>query len=368
LTASVVETAGVIEKLDPTDGRRARGDRTRQAILEKAVQIASAEGLEGFSIGRLAGELGVSKSGLFAHFGSKADLQLATIDAARRIFIDEVIGGSRAGSGIGGLLGLTDAWLSYMEREVFRGGCFFAAASIEFDGRPGAVRDRVGSMMGEWLLALEAVIEDAQEAGELTSELDSEQLAFEIHSLGMGANWAFQLYREEAAFARARMAIRRRLSALAPGKPAEDSSLLPRKVGVDNGAARRSLRDQIAKLERDLAALFTSAYPRRGLEWQVSSPGGPRVLDVGDLEALRDELAGRVQETRRALRERTDVEHEALGRIEALVADPASHKWTRISNEDIGEPGCKYWHSRPKLGLIGMLMGWWQVKISSGCP
>jgi AcrR family transcriptional regulator len=367
---AAAEVALAVERASSTDGRRARGERTREAILERAVQIASADGLEGLSIGRLAGELGVSKSGLFAHFGSKTELQLATVDAAREIFIDEVIGGSRAGPGIGRLLCLTDAWLSYMEREVFGGGCFFAAASLEFDSRPGPVRDRIASMMGEWLLALEAAIQDTQDAGELDSELDSEQLAFEINSLGMGANWAFQLYRDEGAFRRARAAIRERLSPAGPPSPGTslDGLQLEPETDVDERAARRSLRDQIAKLERELASLFASAYPQRGVEWQVSSPGGPRVLDVGDLESLRDELATRVEDARRELRERAKAEGANRERIEALVSDPAGHKWVRISNEDIGEPGCKYWHSTPRLGLIGMLMGWWRVKISSGCP
>jgi AcrR family transcriptional regulator len=354
-----------VEKLEPGDGRRARGDRTRRAILDQAVQIASAEGLVGLSIGRLATELGVSKSGLFAAFGSKTDLQLATVDAARQIFIEEVIGGSRTESGIGALISLTDAWLDYMEREVFRGGCFFAAVSSEFDSRPGPVRDRIASMMAEWLLALETAIQDVQDAGELPPDLESEQLAFEIHSIGMGANWAFQLYRDEAAFDRARDAIRQRVAEPASRK-AQSSKSAPAKV--DERAARHSLREQIAKLERELAALFADAYPRRGIEFQVSSPGGPRVLGVGDLEQLRDELAGRVEDARRALRERGKTERENRGQIEALVADPASFKWQRISNQDIGEPGCKYWHSTPRLGLVGMLMGWWRVKISSGCP
>jgi AcrR family transcriptional regulator len=355
-----------IEAPDRADGRRLRGDRTRQAILERAVQIASREGLEGLSIGRLAGELDVSKSGLFAHFGSKTDLQLATIDAARQIFIEEVIGGSRDESGIGGILGLTDAWLSYMEREVFSGGCFFVAASSEFDSRPGPVRDRIASMMGEWLLALEATIQDAQDAGELPAIVDSEQLAFEINSIGMGANWAFQLYRDDAAFERARQAIRQRVTEVVPTKSRAQRAV-PRPE-VDDRAARRSLRDQIAKLERELAALFASAYPRREIEWQVTTPGGPRVLDIGDLESLRDELAARVEDARGELRERAKQESKNRERIEALIADPASFKWQRVSNEDIGEPGCKYWHSRPRLGLVGMLMGWWRVKISSGCP
>jgi AcrR family transcriptional regulator len=365
------ETAAGAPTVHATDGRRARGDRTRQAILDQAVQIASAEGLEGLSIGRLASELGVSKSGLFAHFGSKVELQLATVDEARQIFIREVIGSGPPDSGVGGVMWLTDSWLAYMEREVFVGGCFFAAASIEFDSRPGPVRDRVASMMGEWMLALEAAIQDAQESGELARDVDSEQLAFEINSLGLGANWAFQLYRDEAAFSRARTAIHEKLFATRPAPAGPADAEMPG-VGVtelDEQAARKSLRGQIAKLERELSALFVSAFPGRPLEWQVSSPGGgPRVLDVADLEALRDELAGKVEAIRRELSSRAEVEGENRQRIEALIADPASHKWERISNADIGEPGCKYWHSTPRFGLVGMLMGWWRVKISSGCP
>lgn len=137
---------------------------------------------------------------------------------------------------------------------------------------------------------------------------------------------------------------------------------------VDEAAARRSLREQIAKLERELSSLFASAYPRRGLDWQVDSPGGPRLLGVGELESVRDRLADRIEDARRTLRDRGYVEEKNRARIEALLADPARFKWVRISNEDIGEPGCKFWHSRPRLGLIGMLMGWWRVRVSSGCP
>jgi hypothetical protein len=142
----------------------------------------------------------------------------------------------------------------------------------------------------------------------------------------------------------------------------------PLRTEVDEAAARRSLRDQIAKLERELAALFASAYPRKGLEWQVAARGGPRLLGVRDLEALRDDLAVRIGDSRRELRDRAYVEQKNRARIEALIADPARFKWVRISNEDIGEPGCKFWHSVPRLGLVGMLMGWWRVRISSGCP
>jgi hypothetical protein len=152
----------------------------------------------------------------------------------------------------------------------------------------------------------------------------------------------------------------------APRHAALDTSLLRR--DVDEAAARRSLRDQIARLERELAAMFTAAHPRRGLEWRMRAPGGPRVLSMGELEAVRDDLADRCEDTRRTLRERGYVETRNRERIEEMMAAPARFKWVRVSNDDIGEPGCKHWHSRPRLGLIGMLMGWWRVKISSGCP
>jgi AcrR family transcriptional regulator len=345
------------EPAEEADGRRARGDRTRKAILDEAIQIASAEGLEGLSIGRLAGELGVSKSGLFAHFGSKLDLQVETVRAARETFLAEVIGAVSVDGGVEEVLSLTDAWLDYMEREVFRGGCFFVAASAEFDGRPGPVRDEIAAFVSEWLIALETAIQDAKDANHLAPDVDAQQLAFELHSLGMGANWAYQLYHDEVAFDRARSAIRERLSVAA----------LPQ-TDVDEGAARRTLRDQIARLERELASLFESARPGDGLEWRVASPGVPRVLDVGDLEALRDDLANRAEDIRRALGERAEEEQRSRAHVDTMVADPAGHKWERVSNDDLGEPGCKHYHSTPRLGLVGMLMGWWRVKVSSGCP
>jgi AcrR family transcriptional regulator len=349
------ESAGAAS--ERVDGRRERGSRTRKAILDEAIQIASAEGLEGLSIGRLAGELGVSKSGLFAHFGSKEDLQVETVRAAREVFLDEVIGAARTDGGVAEVLSLTDAWLDYMEREVFRGGCFFVAAATEFDSRPGPVRNEITALVSEWLIALEAAILDARDAGHLAPDVDPRQLAFELHSLGLGANWAYQLYRDSAAFDRARSAVRERLSV---------ATLF--QTEVDEGAARRTLREQIARLERELASLFAEARPNDGLEWNVTSSGVPRVLDVGDLEALRDDLANRVEDIRTALGERADDEQQSRARVDAMVADPAGHKWERVSNDDLGEPGCKHYHSTPRLGLVGMLMGWWRVKVSSGCP
>ena len=139
-------------------------------------------------------------------------------------------------------------------------------------------------------------------------------------------------------------------------------------VEVDERAVRRTLREQIAKLEDELGTLFCSTYPRKGFEWGVASRGGPRLLSTAELERLRDELADKLQHNRRTLSDRTYVEDLNRRRIEEMLLDPRAHKWVRIRNEDIGEPGCKHWHVRPRWGLLGMLMNWWRVRISSGCP
>lgn len=214
------------QKTEPiATGRRAQGERTRAAILETAVHVASAEGLEGLTIGRLASELSMSKSGLFAHFGSKEELQLATIETARAIFIREVIGPAfEAAQGLPRLWKLCDDWLSYVQDEVFRGGCFFAAAASEFDSRPGPVRDRIAGIMKEWLAGLRRAVVEAQGGGHLEKDLDPTQLAFEFNSLELGANWAFKLHGDRQAFARARGAILERLHR---HSTSSGSSLLP---------------------------------------------------------------------------------------------------------------------------------------------
>jgi AcrR family transcriptional regulator len=200
-------------------GRAAQGERTRQAILEVAVHLASAEGLEGLTIGKLATKLAMSKSGLFAHFGSKGELQLATVEAARFIFIREVVHPIlEVERGLSRLWKLCDAWLDYVEREVFQGGCFFSAAAAEFDGRPGVVRDRIAEIMKEWLEVLERAVRQSQAAGELQSSASPNQLAFEINALQMGANWSFQLYGDPQAFAKAREAVLQRLRSLSTKK------------------------------------------------------------------------------------------------------------------------------------------------------
>ena len=132
--------------------------------------------------------------------------------------------------------------------------------------------------------------------------------------------------------------------------------------------ARRALLDQVARLESELSSLFVATWPRKGFEFSVPGQGGPRLLSLGELEELRDDLAHRVHDARRSLTDRTYLEDQHRRRIEEMLLEPEKHKWVRIGNEDIGEPGCRHWHVRPRWGLLGMLMSWWHVRISSGCP
>jgi hypothetical protein len=139
-------------------------------------------------------------------------------------------------------------------------------------------------------------------------------------------------------------------------------------TATDERGARTDLRRQIAKLEAELARLFGSAFPRTGIEWRVAAPGGPRMLGVAGLEQVRDSLADRLAEARGELDARGRVEAAGRELVEEMYADPAAHKWMRVAREDVGERGCGHWHSRPRYGLLGMLLGWWRVKLSSGCP
>lgn len=190
----------------PTDGRRARGIRSRSAVLERAVQLASREGLVGLTIGRLATELGVSKSTVFALFGSKEELQLATLDAARTMLIGLVIEPALpARDGLERLRALGDAWCDYLASDAFSGGCFLCAASAEMDGRPGPVRDAVRAVMDEWLAFLVADTRSAIANGELT-DVDPDAFAFRLNALGMAANWHRQLFDDPSGIAHARKA------------------------------------------------------------------------------------------------------------------------------------------------------------------
>jgi hypothetical protein len=149
----------------------------------------------------------------------------------------------------------------------------------------------------------------------------------------------------------------------------ERDTLTTLQVGGDERLARAELRRQIGRLEHELASLRAEAFPRVVLETEIAaSAPQPRIADLEELERVRDALADRIAEARRALRKQDELETGNRDLLEEMLAAPDQHKWLRISRADVGQPGCGYWHSRPRLGPLGMLMGWWRVKVSSGCP
>jgi hypothetical protein len=141
------------------------------------------------------------------------------------------------------------------------------------------------------------------------------------------------------------------------------------RVGADERLARAELRRQVGRLERQLAGLLAEGFGRVEVEHRVAAVARePRVLDLGELERLRDELADRVADARRTLGEQAQVEADNRELLRQMLASPADFKWVQVSRDDLGIPGCGHWHSRPRLGPLGMLMGWWRVRVSSGCP
>jgi AcrR family transcriptional regulator len=196
---------------------RTKGERTRAAILDEAARLATVDGLEGLSIGGLARATGMSKSGLYAHFGSKLDLQLATIEAARQTFVVEVLRPAlQAPKGIERLLVACEAFLSHVERRVFPGGCFFSAAAVDVGTRPGPVHDAILAQRLDWLALLERLATEATDLGELESNPDPAQLAFELQALLVAANTSFILQGDGGVFERALVAIRERLRIAGP--------------------------------------------------------------------------------------------------------------------------------------------------------
>jgi AcrR family transcriptional regulator len=192
---------------------RPRDDRARHVILRRAADIASQDGLAGLSIGRLATDLGVSKSGLFGYFGSKEELQLATIRTAATVYLDEVVRPALAvPPGLARVRLLCDQWLSYSQRRVFPGGCFFFAVGAEFDARPGRVHDAVAAASSEWRRLVARTIEDARQLGELAAGTDADQLAFELMAFMEMAN-AMSLLHGDDSYERGAAAIRARLDA-----------------------------------------------------------------------------------------------------------------------------------------------------------
>ncbi|MEW9550699.1 TetR/AcrR family transcriptional regulator [Nonomuraea sp. NPDC050783] len=205
------------------DGRRLRGSRSREAILERAVSLASVEGLDGLTLGRLAAATGTSKSGFFAHWAGKEQLQLDAVEWAARQWSEHVVAPAlRAPAGVRRLFALHEARLRFYGDGVLPGGCFFFTAQVEFDDRPGPVRDRVARALGEWQAFLQRQVTEAVELGELARDVDPAQLAYEIDALGEMVVTHSRLHDGAASLLHARRAVLQRLRALCP-----DPTLLP---------------------------------------------------------------------------------------------------------------------------------------------
>jgi len=200
-----------------TDGRVERGNQTRRAILGRSMQIASVEGLAGLSLGRVATELRISKSGVFALFGSMEELQLATVRAAIAVFVEHVVTPSaEQPAGPGRLWRICWDWIGYSRGRVFEGGCFFARVSAEFDARgTGPIRDLVATANRDWVGFLEATAGEAVETGSMRGGTDPAQLAFELNAFLDSANLRSLLHGDDTAYDRAAVAIADRLRAVA---------------------------------------------------------------------------------------------------------------------------------------------------------
>jgi AcrR family transcriptional regulator len=191
---------------------RADGERTRSAILRAAASLATVDGLEGLSIGNLAAAIGMSKSGLYAHFGSKQELQLATVDEAERIFGSEVVRPAlTAAPGLARLVAVCEAFLSYVERHTFPGGCFFAAAALEMGTRSGPVKTRVAEFQSGFAALVAGFAATAREQHELAVNEDPDRLAFELYGILLAANTTFVLQDDPAVLGLARQIVSRRL-------------------------------------------------------------------------------------------------------------------------------------------------------------
>lgn len=191
---------------------RADGERSREMILEVAAGLATIEGLDGLSIGRLADATGMSKSGVYGLFGSKEDLQLATVGQARKVFIEEVVAPALdAPPGRAQLLALCEGYLNHIERRVFPGGCFFASVASEVSSRPGAVRERIAREQRDWTGLLSANVTQAVRNGELPLDLDPDAMTLELGTMLTGADIAYLLHEDPAILEGIRNIIRARL-------------------------------------------------------------------------------------------------------------------------------------------------------------
>src|SRR6266852_4376955 len=202
----------------PTGGPRSQGERTRQAILARALKIAAREGLAALTIGRLAKELRMSKSGLFAHFHSKRALELATLKMAREVFADAVLRPAQASrAGIERLWSSCDLWLQHIERRVFSGAYFFTGAFFEYADRPGPIAEAITRVAQEWFSTLRNAVQEAQEQAEINRDAEAKQIAWELNGRLVGAYWAYLLERGDCC-REARAALLGRLRELATGE------------------------------------------------------------------------------------------------------------------------------------------------------
>ena len=201
----------------PARKRRSDGERSRTAILREAARLATVEGIEGLSISRLADAVGMSKSGLFAHFGSKQELQLATMEAAGALFSEQVLEPALAEpTAMARLRRLASNYLDYVERDNFPGGCFFASVASEMDTHPGPVRDVAVQLLDDWLGLLATTVREAQAEGTIDSAVDPAQLAFEIESTLFFANSLFVIRADSTPISLARRSLEQRFAAVAP--------------------------------------------------------------------------------------------------------------------------------------------------------
>jgi AcrR family transcriptional regulator len=192
-----------------TDGRRARGDRARQSILETAATLASVEGLEGLSLGRLADQLGISKSGLYAHFGSKEELQLATIRTAAEMYGRDVMAQAvEAEPGTGQIIAFADVFLDYVRHGPFPGGCFFIASFLDPANLRGPVREALAEVQRGLIDFIAGNVSVAQESGDLPIDLEPEEVAFEIDAILVGADVNYVLFDDPSRLDRGKEAVR----------------------------------------------------------------------------------------------------------------------------------------------------------------
>jgi AcrR family transcriptional regulator len=199
---------------------RADGERTRDAIVHEAVSLATLDGLEGLSIGHLARALDMSKSGVYAHFGSKQELQLATVDEAERIFQAEIIEPALAAApGLAQLVGVCDAFFDYLQRRTFPGGCFFAGVVLEMGTRPGPVKEQITTFQARFTMLIRQFIVTALDQHELPADEDPDALTFELNGLILAANANFVLREDPATLELARTIVRRRLGIAAATTP-----------------------------------------------------------------------------------------------------------------------------------------------------